>query len=361
MAYSIGPTSVPALVARHQEDLMTPIYQTYASAFMRGLLESGPAKGRESEARELGIIKSGESRRQTSMRLGGNWCEVERNMLNIATLFHVTEPMLALAMTSARKMPADETWQPSDLPSNSGFMVFEKPLMTKDIRGLNQCFAAVSWNYLMAPYKDNPLGYVEFALYTDNDDMRDEINQLTNAKGYRAPGRFSLAHAGSILMGMPIGPFDWPTDDGVNAQYLLDHPTDANLESFLKETRPSLKIDYTVQQVNLFLIIYSVFALMQQSLAEIDEYTDKRLARRHRGKRRPPPIVSVIRLRHPEQFGAHEEGTGNWLTSRSMTRSHWRRQHYADGTVKRIFIHAYWRGSTDLPVWQPKRVTSLQR
>jgi hypothetical protein len=119
--------------------------------------------------------------------------------------------------------------------------------------------------------------------------------------------------------------------------------------------------DKVTNSINMFRTVYAIFALMQQTVAVLTEETDRRLARRIKNKRRPPPMVTVIRLRHPEQFGRRDESTGGWLTYRSITRAHWRRQHYGDGSVKRIFIHAYWRGSEELPVWQPQRVTSLQR
>ena len=350
----IGPASVPALAARHQDDLLDPRYQDYAGAFMRGLLGTIPDDLHDE------VVKRNESLRQASSRLGRNWCQAEADFLNITTLFHVTEPMLAVAKSSAMKMPEDEQWNVDDFPSRTGFMIFEKPLKVRDIRGLIQCFNAVSWHFAPPSAPGDPQ-VIEFNYYTDNDDPGDEINRINEEHGYRAPGRFSLSHAMGVHLGMTIGPYTLPMDDARRAKYLSEHPSDTDIETYLAEAKPQLAVDYAIQELNLALIVYSVFALMQQSLADLSDYTDKRLARRIRGKRRPPPIVTVIRLRHPEQFGAREEGTGTWLTYRSLTRAHWRRQHYADGTVKRIFINAYWRGPENAPFYQPQRVTSLQR
>ena len=109
-------------------------------------------------------------------------------------------------------------------------------------------------------------------------------------------------------------------------------------------------------------ILYAIFALMEQKVAQKDVYTDKRHARRMRHKKRgTPPMVTVITLRREEEWGYHEEGTGNWLMYRSIVKAHWRLQHYGDGTAKKIWIHRYWRGPDGAPIHQPKRVSSLTR
>jgi hypothetical protein len=195
-------------------------------------------------------------------------------------------------------------------------------------------------------------------------------------------GRWILEHYGSVWDGNTIGPMLNPDGSelirryrarnaAVDAELHEDSPDMAAAQRFIHpedydadgkplgpgDPMPTAKID----SVNQFRIVYTIFALMQESIATLTEETDRKLARRIKGKRRPPPMVTVIRLRHEEQFGYHEESTGGWLTYRSITRAHWRKQHYKGGVVKRILIHAYWRGPEDAPVWQPARVTSLQR
>ena len=120
-----------------------------------------------------------------------------------------------------------------------------------------------------------------------------------------------------------------------------------------------------IQASNLSRLLYSVFALMEQTrMTDTQTWTDKRLHRMSRKRSTTPPMVSVITLRRAERYGYHEEGTGRWLTYRAITRGHWRRQHHkVDGQdrVDRIWIHPYERGPKDAPLHQPTRVTSLSR
>jgi hypothetical protein len=297
----------------------------------------------------------------------------------------VTEPMLEVAKHAAEKLHDDERWSPEILPSANGFLVFEKPLQVADVWGRMTSMAAVSWRRdSIARDVDPtlPMGTL-FTFYVDSSDRTDVYTADMDFAGeLKRLGNFVMAHYGSAFDGTIIGPM--LNADGteklrqyreknaeIDAQLHKDSPMMAAAHRFLHtedydaDGNPLGPDDplpeHITDSVNMFRVMYSIFALMQQTVVSLTEETDKRLARRIKGKRRPPPMVTVIRLRHPEQFGTRDESTGGWLTYRSITRAHWRRQHYGDGSVKRIFINAYWRGPEDAPVWQPQRVTSLQR
>ncbi len=377
----VNPSQVPAMVAAHHDCLRSMFYERFAGYFMR----STYAKDTDFEY-DVVAAKLGYSVYDVSMSHGKEWCEKERNMLNIATLFHVTEPMTAVAVNAAEKLHDDERWSPEILPSANGFMMFEKPMAVADVWGRKTTIAAVSWRRdSIARDVDPtlPMGTL-FTFYTDTTDNSDAYNNaLDFSDGHiKELGIFIMSHYGSGFDGTPIGPMLNPDGTATLRDYRkrnaeIDaamqhespemakahrwlHPEDYNKHGYPVGSEAPIP-ETIADSVNMFRIIYSVFALMQQSIATLTEETDKKLARRIKGKRRPPPMVTVIRLRHEEQFGYRDESTGGWLTYRSITRAHWRRQHYGDGSVKRIFIHAYWRGPEDAPVWQPQRVTSLQR
>jgi hypothetical protein len=377
----VNPSQVPAMVAAHHDCLRSLFYERFAGYFMRSVY----AKDNDYEYDAL-AEKIGSSVYKVSMIAGAEWAKKEREMLNIAALFHVTEPMLAVATHAAEKLHDDEHWGEEILPSLNGFMVFEKPIHVADVWGRMTVVAAVSWRRDSIARDLNPtlpLGTL-FTFYTDSTDDSDVYNARLDFENehIRELGRWVLAHYGSAFDGKPIGPMLNP--DGTE-KLRLYRERNAQIDEVLHKDSPAMALaqrylhpeDYDedgnplgpddpmptmdVDSVNMFRIMYSIFALMQQTVAILIEETDRKLARRIKNKRKPPPTVTVIRLRREEQFGYHDESTGGWLTYRSLTRAHWRRQHYGDGSVKRIFIHAYWRGSDDLPVWQPQRVTSLQR
>jgi hypothetical protein len=378
----VNPSQVPAMVAAHQDALRTVFYEDFAGYFMRSVY----AKDNDNQHYDEIAESMGRSTFEVSMTAGRDWVRQERDMLNISALFHVTEPMMSVAGHAAEKLDDNERWSPEILPSANGFMVFEKPLHVADIWGRMTSMAAVSWRRdSIANDIDPTLPFgTLFSFYTDSSDMSDAYNMsLALEDGHiRQLGRFVFAHYGSGFDGAPIGPMMHP--DGteslrkyrernaeIDAQLHKDSPAMALTHRILhpedydadgNPLGPDTPIpDKLTNSVNVFRTVYAIFALMQQTVATLTEETDRKLARRIKNKRRPPPMVTVIRLRHPEQFGRHDEGTGSWLTYRSITRAHWRRQHYGDGSVKRIFINAYWRGPENAPVYQPARVTSLQR
>jgi hypothetical protein len=209
-----------------------------------------------------------------------------------------------------------------------------------------------------------------FNFYSDIKDLRDSYNAELNLREQNVPelGRWILSHFGAMFDNAILGPVEFEDAEAVIEQYKKDHPrfrenTEAAAEIGLGSAAEDGELlgEYISNSTNIFRIMYSIFAMMSQTITDVSEVTDKRLARRNLGKKRPPPMVTVIRLRHPDQHGTHDEATGNWLAYRSMVKAHWRRQHYGDGSVKRIFINRYIRGPEDAPFHQPARVTTLQR
>jgi hypothetical protein len=359
---------VPALVAAHQDCLRTPMYRAYSRTMHRLDLETAfefvDHDRPESEKEES---------RKNAEAVADLWLEQQIDLLNIATLFHVTEPMMAVTMAAAEKLDGDgehDRWSEEALPARNGFLVFERPLYILDARGVQTGVSALSWHvYHVTNLADGHRYNIEFAFYADASDPADSYGRVVSENpGIHALGRWHLVMAGAVPIGSRLGPLD----------YNLARINLARLDAVIDQVGPSdeqyvgelIKIAgievadplvaYPVVQLNLYRYLFACFALMQTTTTVLEDLTDKRLARRTRNRHRPPPMVTVISLRHPENYGAYEEGTGRWLTYRSLTRAHWRRVHTRDG-IKRVWVLAYWRGPQDAPVWQPKRVTTLRR
>lgn len=389
----VSAKDVPALVAAHQDYLGNSDYRRFAGSFMRSLFtKSGSWDRYEAVAKEAGTTIA-----DIAYRTGEEWVRVEREMLYDVPLYHVSAPMAEVAKYAAQALPDTEKWSAESLPSMEGFLVFEKPLRIHDVWGRPSGIAAISWrreidqNGLSA-YASRQIDTIKgpdrwvttMMIYADVGDSLDAYSVEIARQGLSAPtlGRWVCAHYEGLMDGQRIGPYEFKDADAwVRAYREKNAKIDKDLHSdpeFAKAHRAMHPEDFDTDGrmldesdplpervepgLNTERIVYAVFALMEQTVAQKDVYTDKRHARRMRHKRRgTPPMVTVITLRREEEWGYHEEGTGNWLMYRSIVKAHWRKQHYGDGTVKKIFIARYWRGAAHLPIHQPKRVSSLTR
>lgn len=349
-ALRIPATQVPAMVGAHQDFLRGNTYQQFAGKFFYRALqlarEKNPhaAKVTQEEADEYGMF----------------WCEEERARLNISQLFHITESMTEVAKFAAEKLDEDAAITVDILPSRCGVLVFERPIHMLDAWLHQMGVCAVTW------YVDAH-GEICFQHYSDIEDPEDAYNKtLRLAKSVavsRALGRWSLAHVG----GNPNRLGEWIDNDSPEMRQYRETHIDAaladDLELGLEPGGDKALIGTVPMFANFTAILLAIFSLMDQTIVQLSEETDRRLARRWKGKRRPPTAVTVIALRRKEYHGYHEKGTGTWLTYRSVTRGHWRQQPYGPGrqAVKRIWINPYIRGGEDLPFYQPPRVSTLAR
>jgi hypothetical protein len=370
---------VPAMVAAHQSYLQTPNYRGYAGGIIHLDIETlrhfRKVNGRSSRTDyddiDLDLV------RKHADQYGDDWCTKEVNALNIATLFHVSEPMLAMASVAARKLSEEhDRWTVEDLPSRTGFMVFERPFYYLDARGVQSGLSAVSWRVYdeTLPHRGHRSN-VEVNMYALASDPADAYSvQLradaspAAAEALRALGIWHLTTMIAMPFDVSIGPMVYETPMVEDLDAVMDAVNEVTgaprsgvtMDPSILELTADPLVAYPVEVTNIGRLLYAVFWLMTQSVADLDEWTDKKLARRNRTKTRPLPMVTIIRLRHADRYGAREEGTGRWLTYRSVTRAHARRVHTKEG-VKRVWISAYWRGPEDGPIHQPKRVTTLVR
>jgi hypothetical protein len=383
---TIQARDVPALVHLHQDYLRGTAYQRYATRYLRSAWTKTNPRFQE-WATEAGF----ELDKAVAVQ-GVEWCDDEYNLLNIARLFHVTEPMVEVAKHAARQLSDDDLWNREALPATAGVLVFEKPLRVEDVWGRVLGFSAVSWHWRTgfhgpAPgqpkYRSDWTGRndqaIQFNFYSDSkepgDDYTPELQRLRqeNPVEWGGPGgRWELNHMQAHFDGSKIGPFDlrdahddlyddWRKSYTENNAHLRYQDPAAVMADHAANP-PELMGEYVVQSTNITRILYSIFALMDQTITVLEEYTDKRLARRTRDKRRPPPMVTIMKLRHAKSHGQYSSD-GSWLTYRSVTAGHWRWQPYGPGRsqVKHIWINPYIRGPEDAPFHRPERVSTLAR
>jgi hypothetical protein len=368
------------MAAAHQSYLRSHDYRLYVTRMMLydvSLLETLAHHGELDEPgspltlgeREAALAhKIHEIQQAKRVVQGVTICDALADQLNIATLFHVTEPMLAVAMAAADKLDAAEKWELETLPSRDGFLVFERPLYHLDARGAQTACAAMSWHvYTRIDGSSN----VEVVFYAPADDPHDAY-----AAGlpHINLGPFHFASTGAVPFGLPVGPMELGQvdvellDEAISSAEripgLSAEEVNAEMGS-LRDVRAATAdeplVGYPVRCINLYRVLFAIFLLMEQTVVSLETETDRKLQRRNRNRNgRPPANVVVIRLRRPDSVGRYDDD-GVWKMSyRAWTRAHWRRVHTRDG-IKRVWVLTYLRGPANAPIVHPSRVTTLER
>lgn len=347
----VSALDVPAMVAAHSDFLGTDDYVKFSAMYLKSHLNSLAKIHKDDKHRFVAQLRANAVNDDT----GREWCQKVRDKMRISRLYHVSEPMMIIAAVASDKLDDDTRWTFEDLPSPTGFLIFEKSLPTSDIWGRTTTVGALSWHWVAGEGLD-----VEF--WNDELDLRDDytrsIRDSGNSDNYQL-GRFELAHVALFGEDDPLGPVS-PEGSELMSRYVAENekPNEDRVKEGL------FKCDF--QRPNLSRILFSIFAMMDETISLHSVETDNRLARRHRqGKVRTPPMVTVIKLRNERHYGQREEGTGDWLTYCYVRDGHWRKQPYGPRTAptyKKIWISPTMVGDPEkLPFHQSIKVTSLSR
>jgi hypothetical protein len=242
--------------------------------------------------------------------------------------------------------------------------VFERPLYFLDMREVQTALGAFSWHVYQ---RTDGEATIEFTLFAPSDDPFDVYAQSGANRVNLGP--FHFLSTGALTLATRIGPMLLIHEakevlDEVMHRADPDYSPDQTvmIDAFNYEPTTPL-VDYPIDTINVHRVMYAIFMLMGQTIVDVSQWNDKRLARRIKNRNhRPPPMVTVIKLRRPDLIGAIDPQDGVWkMNYRTWVRAHWRRQHYADGTTRKIWIHTYLRGPDDAPLHTPDRVTTLMR
>jgi hypothetical protein len=366
------PTQVPAWAASLQADLLRPAYGTYLQHLLEMTHELA-SHGSGKEAMDHYHIKLTDT---VDPGVGRWLARSLSDQLNVTKLFHCSSHMAALAAAAATHLDFEkDRWAEDDMPSRNGLLMFQQPLILMDVWNRPVNVAALLWQW-DPKGMEGPVGASDptahgvpgwsWILFSDSRDVRDWYLQPEQQYPDSVPARSQLSALGRLaplsMNYMPVGlSVGWvPDNRTADENYRRENPGLAprgNLPPWDPAGPPTI--------ANLSGINYAIFQLMRQTLADVSEWADRRLARRHRGKKRPPHMVTVIKLRRParEESG---EGSGYVMTYQQIVDGHWKRVHFKDpetgeDRVRRQYITPYWRGDPNGPIRQTKRVTTLQR
>lgn len=354
------PQDVPGVVHRLQEDLLTRQYSEYIYGLADSMERSATIDPSWDETNSM-LGGAARLRPEVSQR----FCQDIANLLNITRLFHVSEAMTAVARQAAEQLPSvglDLHWHPDSFPSMNGLLFFGQGLLLADVwnRPVNVAAVMWSWSPQGVPQDRRP-GWL-LTLFSDRKDLRDyyferDVREHGDQLAGTGLGRYLIFEMTFMPVGQPVSPWVEDSTEAVRI-FRLEHSVrmpDGEIPEWDHNGPPNT--------MNLGRINWAIFRLMEQELADLSDWGDRRLARRNHGKKRPSHEVTVIELRRRHHYGEYQEGTGTFLTYRSITSGHWRNQPYGKGRqeVKRIWIHPYVRGPEGAPFHQTTKVNALKR
>lgn len=266
-------------------------------------------------------------------------CEQEYERLTGAALYAVTASMTRLAVVAGESLP-DFHLEPEDVPSPTGFMVFDEPIgsyvNTDGLTPERFPIVAVSWGqYHRAGL---PRGGLWITFYTPVDIPGMERQAASLA------GR-PLRERERMRIRALSGPLNWDNEAviGYGSEQKATYRPGASHDAKLDEFAPWSQT------------LRAAWVLMSQpQIAEVEEVEPSRAARR-RAQRAGIDIhaVRVLHLRRlvRDHGQTEDDSPGREYTCRWMVRGHWRQQWYPSRGVHRpIWINPHIKGPDDKPL-----------
>jgi hypothetical protein len=278
-----------------------------------------------------------------------------QSLLAGAHAFHVQAEMTDLVQAAALGLDDTTPWRTSLLPTGVGFVYFDKPLVTMDVRGRHLKAHAILWG----PAETTSGTVTAVYWFNDIDDPDDLLlahaqHENMTLDKLRQLGRLQLFHVDLIPPDHPIGPMQIPIDGEHEAQIAAEgdvaHTPDNTVRAFVSYLR-----------------------LLSQTLVKVAPGVPDRAALKRATRRRLPGLVTTVTLRRVEYVGneTHNETEVEW-SHRWLVRGHWRRQPCGPehplaepdghgGFVAIIYINPYIKGPEDKPLHLSNKVYDLSR
>lgn len=305
--------------------------------------------------------------------LAAGWAESMPTILKMAEAYHVTDDMLELANWAGHMLPDDVALEHDMVPTDFGFLMFEKGMRLPEVWGRETYCHAIAWrvtNVATAHIDLRKRGYqavnqeitgrgLEITTFVDIRDARDEVTRMILEK---VPME-SLLDIGHLQV------------SGVTALQFGDPqpPTENTPEWYEEQEKTAARHPEAVEMLttvpyaeNWLRTVIAIFELMNQTVTDVGhEDADRKTARRmHRMNL--PTRVTVIRLRRSAGVRREGESLVEWQ-HRWVVRGHWRNQPIgprvpgAERETKRIWIAPYVKGPEDKPFVVSDKVYDLAR
>lgn len=303
---------------------------------------------------EQGIIISSSAARKKWAERVPEWIRFEsvraaQNWARYGMAVNVTEHMVDLLNWVANDFEELDHVDTGLMPAPYGFVHFEKPIKTNDVRGEPLWTDWMIWGPVPTAYHQaHTIGALCFNDMILGPDPQAEVFLVDKTPGVetmlRNIGRWAYSSFSTVYDGERLGPSEWPVDDLVELGY------DRNL-------------DHVVPTSNLTRIVYALWVVMNQPIATLEHHHVDRATKRRMERMKIPPQVTVITLRRPENphrpdTEAHVDWQHHWIV-----RGHPRWQPYGPHRSERrlIWISPHFKGNLDAPLKQSDKVYVVKR
>lgn len=299
--------------------------------------------------------------------VANKFADDEIRRLEMSHVFTVVPDMVDLTEFAARTFPEGAPLRKENIPTDFGFVYFEKPLASIDIHGKPMRHHAVTWgpdiDDVRGWYRgeartvENARTFREHGLrvnfYSDRDDtvdaytssLREKYSETDVWRAYR----FQLSESVFWSWNATWQPYEdevklYREVEGIDFDALPMMPTS---ESAMAHR------------------MMSFWTLCMQEVADLREGEVDRHAKKRMGRANLPHRVTVVTLRRRSGRTAEGESMVEWH-HRWIVRGHWRQQPYKNKDTGEIYTQPIWiapyvKGPEDKPLIQSDKVYRLAR
>jgi hypothetical protein len=289
---------------------------------------------------------------------GSAMADNQIRILERAETYYVSADMCDIMVMASRGLDGLDRFSHDLWPTDDGFLLFQKSLLSTDVWGKTVATKALVWE--RKSFKSNPGTLV--TLYSDLDDPNDwpaaEMTQQKRDDTAAAMGRLQTSQTIWISDDMRVGPEENPVRQ--------DYGDESDREFLGREYTLGVKATNTGRP------ILALLMLLNQTIVDL-EHHDLRPANPKRARKmRVPGKITVITLRKTKGFVKQEGESHIEWQHRWIVRAYWRSQvcgpHYPlaqeirPGVFRaRIYIAPFVKGPPGAPFMQTTKIYSLKR
>lgn len=274
--------------------------------------------------------------------------------LKFGEVFRVSADMTELITHAAALLDDTDQWSTDLLPTEAGFVRFDKPLVIVDARGNEMLIHVMTWGPANLTGKNGEVIAEEASFVTMWNDLHVEpdhyLDIMIRDHGEflrKVAGRWSFIGAEVLTNGQRMGPA------------LID-------PARLGVVDPAVSTPFT----NNHRLIMAMCMLMDQTIVDTTERERPNVHSRRRAKDRKmsQSDITVVTLRRrssssTEAVTTPGESSREWWHHRWVVRGHWRWARVGEGRtqVRRVWVSGHVKGPEDKPLRITKKVYDLKR